>query len=358
VFAIAGSPSFADHPLTWDLFFARQPEPNLEFTEEWLDNNTPIGSPSPLKPPKPSHSRPLLWVLLFVLISGGAYVVMESETVMDSVGPLFEETPAPQAPVAREPGPPTEAPSTQPEQDWSFLASDQPTTPSSTAAAPIATASAPTEAPPTATPSKQPEQDWSFLAPTQPITPSTPAAAPIPTTSAPAQTPPTATASAPAQASPPVTPSTQPEQDWSFLAPDNTPATSPPADAPPATVSAPAKTATAATPAKKVEQDAAFLARIQSIRNARNSAPGARWAPIPMFHEGQRVSVRPDLNAPGWTVLLRQDAEGTRPGPTIPPGTVLTILDGNLQGRSWVYFVRSDVGSEGWLTEGQLRLTR
>lgn len=85
---------------------------------------------------------------------------------------------------------------------------------------------------------------------------------------------------------------------------------------------------------------------------------GAGGTPIPMFHEGQRVSVRADLNAPGWTVLLRQDAEGVIPGLTIPPGTLLTILDGSLQGRNWVYFVRSDIGGEGWLTEGQLRLKR
>ncbi len=85
---------------------------------------------------------------------------------------------------------------------------------------------------------------------------------------------------------------------------------------------------------------------------------GTGGTPIPMFHEGQRVSVRADLNAPGWTVLLRQDAEGVIPGLTIPPGTLLTILDGSLRGRTWVYFVRSDIGSEGWLTEGQLRSTR
>lgn len=47
MFAIAGGPSFTDPPLTWNLFFASQPEPDLEFTEEWSDNNTPIGSPSP-----------------------------------------------------------------------------------------------------------------------------------------------------------------------------------------------------------------------------------------------------------------------------------------------------------------------
>lgn len=90
----------------------------------------------------------------------------------------------------------------------------------------------------------------------------------------------------------------------------------------------------------------------------RMSVSGAREIPVPMFHEGQRVRVRPDLNAPGWSILLRQDAEGTMAGATILPGSVLAIIDGDLQGRDWVYFVRSDIGSEGWLTEGQLRPKR
>lgn len=295
VVAVAGGPSLADRPRTWNLFFARQPEPDLKFTEMWPDEAITIGSPSPIKPPKQSHRRPLLWALFFMLIGGGTYVAMEPETVTEYLGPLLDETPTPQLSVAQNPAPPTAAPSKQVEQDWSFLAPGQTPTPSSPTSAPPATATAPAKAPPSPTAAKQPDQDWSFLTP------------------------------------------------------DDTPTPSPPASAPPATASA---------PAKQVELDGAFLARIEAIRRDRNSVPGTRAAPVPLFHEGQRVRVRPDLNAPGWTVLLREDAEGTRPGPTIPPGTVLTILDGNLQGRNWVYFVRSDVGSEGWLTEEQLRLTR
>ncbi len=218
MFAIAGGPSFADRPRTWNLFFARQPEPDLEFTEEWSDETTTIGSPQPIKPPKQSNSRPLLWVLFFVLIGGGVYVAMEPEMVTKYVGPLLGETAAPQSPVALKPTPPT------------------------------------------AVPSKQPEQDWSFLAPTQPITPSSPALKSAPT------------------------------------------------------------------------------------------------IPAPLFSEGQRVSVQPDPTAPGHNIQLRQDAEGTKPGPAIPPGTVLTILDGDLQGSGWIYSVRSDVGTEGWLAEQQLKL--
>lgn len=301
VLAIGKGPSIADRPRTWNLLFSRQPESNLEFTEEWLDEATTLGSPLPIKPPKQSRRRPLLWVVFILLIGGGAYAAIEPEMVMEYLGSLLGDPPAPQPPVAHNSTPSMAAPSKQPEQDWSFLAPSQTTTPSSPAPAPTPTASAPRKVLSTATPVKQPEPDWSFLAP------------------------------------------------------DDTAISSSPDDLPPATASTPATTATAS---KQSKQDWSFLAKIESFRQERNVAPGTRGAPVPMFREGQRVSVRPDLNAPGWAILLRQDAEGTMPGPTILPGTVLTILDGDLQGRNWVYFVRSDIGSEGWLTEGQLRSKR
>jgi hypothetical protein len=53
-----------------------------------------------------------------------------------------------------------------------------------------------------------------------------------------------------------------------------------------------------------------------------------------------------------------KDAEGTKPGPAVPPGTNFTILDGDLQDRGWVYYVRSDYGTKGWLDEKQLRPKR
>ena len=261
VFAIAGDPSFAERPFTWNLLFAREPEPDLEFTEVWLDETPTIGSPSPVKPPKQSQRRPLLWILFFLLISGGAYVATEPEVVTEYLGPLLSETPTSQPPVAQKPASPPAVPSKQSEQDWSFLAPAEPTAPSSPAGSPTATASASAKTPPTAAPSKQPEQDWSFLAPTQSTSSSSTALEPAPTT------------------------------------------------------------------------------------------------PAPLFSEGQRVSIRPDPTAPGQTVRLRQDAEGTKPGPAIPPGTVLTILDGDLQGSGWVYSVRSDLDTKGWLTEQQLKVT-
>ncbi|MBK9947473.1 MAG: hypothetical protein IPP12_09865 [Nitrospira sp.] len=319
------------------LNFLEERTTNLEFTEGWLDEATTLGSPLPIKPPKPSRRRPLLWVVFFLLIGGGAYAAIEPEMVMEYLRSLLGEPPAPQPLVARNPAPPMAAPSKQLEQDWSFLAPGQTTAPASPAAAPTPTASAPIKAPSPATPVKQPEPDWSFLSPAE---------TPIPSSQASAQT---ATASAPAKTPPPATLSKESAQDWSFLAPDDTATPSSLDSEPPTTASA---------PTKQVELDQSFLARIESIRKARISVRGAGGTPIPMFHEGQRVSVRADLNAPGWTVLLRQDAEGVIPGLTIPPGTLLTILDGSLQGHNWVYFVRSDIGSEGWLTEGQLRSAR
>lgn len=291
---VAGTdgPSVAVHSLGWNLLFARQPEPDLEFTDVWRDETATVGSPPPLKPPKQPRRRLLLWTVFFALI-GGVYVAVGPEPVAEYFGSLLDEPPAPQPSVARKP------------------------------------------VPPTAIPSKQPEQDWSFLAPAE-----------SPTSSSPTGAPP-ATAGAPAQSTPTVTSAKQAEQDWSFLAPEDT--------ALPATASAPATTA---APSKQSERDRAFLARMEAITRERHSMPGTRGSPAPLFHEGQRVSVRPDLNAPSWTVLLRLDADGAMPGPTILPGTVLTILDGELHGRDWIYLVRSDIGFEGWLTEGQLRSTR
>lgn len=245
MFAIAGGPSFVGSPLNWSLFFARQPEPDLEFTEEELEQTTTIRSPSPMKPPKKSGGRSLLWVLVLVVIGGGAYVAMEPEMIMDYISPLLGDSPAsqPQPPVARKPMPPKPAPPVPVPQATTSTA----------------------EAPETAAPTTAP-------------LPAPPSTQPMPTASAPIQAP-----SVPAPA--PVTAS-----------------------------------------------------------------------PTPLFSEGQRVSVLADPTNPGAKVILSQDAEGTRPGPAIPPGTALTILDGDLQAEGWVYSVRSDFGTKGWLTEKQLKL--
>jgi hypothetical protein len=261
MFATAGGPSFADNPLTWSLFFARQPEPDLEFTEEELEQTTTVRSPSPVKSPKPSNKRPLLVVLLVLLIGGGAYLAMEPDMIMEYLGPLLGDAPAqqPQPPIARKPVPPAPVPV-------------PPAAPPKAVTPPPAPAAAPIETPQAAMPAPTP-------------IPTPPAAPPMPTASTPIPAPPT-------------------------------PASNPiPTQAPPVV----------ATPA-------------------------------PLFSEGQRVSVVPHPTAPGQKVQLSQDAEGTLPGPAIPPGTLFTILDGDLQGNSWVYSIRSDFGTKGWLPEKQLKL--
>jgi hypothetical protein len=75
-----------------------------------------------------------------------------------------------------------------------------------------------------------------------------------------------------------------------------------------------------------------------------------------LFSEGQKVTVLANPANPGNKVVLMQDAAGTKPGPAIPPGTTLTILDGDLQSGGWVYSVRSDYGTKGWIAEKGLRL--
>ncbi len=248
MFAIAGGSTLAGSPLTWSLFFARQPEPDLEFTEEELEQTTTIRSSSPMKPPKQSSGRPLLWVLLLVLIGGCVYVAMEPEMVMDYINPLLGESPAPepQPPVARKP-------------------------------APVAPAAQPKAITPTPPPAEAPAAAPQAAIPTPAPVPAPPSAPSMPTASAPVQ----------------------------------------------------------ATPAPVVP---------------------ASTSPSPLFSEGQRVMVLPNPSAPGEKVVLHQDAEGTKPGPAVPPRTVLTILDGDLQGDGWVYSVRSDFGTKGWLAEKQLKL--
>lgn len=107
MFAVAGGPRVAGSPWMWTLLFARQPEPDLEFTEEELEQTTNVRSTSPMKSPKKSGGRPLLWILLLLLVGGGAYVAMEPEMITDLLGPLLGESPmpAPQPPIAGRPAP-------------------------------------------------------------------------------------------------------------------------------------------------------------------------------------------------------------------------------------------------------------
>lgn len=227
--------AFADHltmpgtPLHWNLLFARQPEPDLEFTEEELEQTTTTRQMSPMKPNKNSGgSRPFLWVLLLALVGGIAYVAMEPEMLTEWLNPILgENTPLPGAP------------------------------------------------PRAMTPNKA-----------QPPAAMAPAPEPAPTVAPPG---------------PPV-----------------------PAMIPPVAAPAPTIPPTSTT--------------------------------VPLFAEGQKVTVTADPTAPGEGIPLFMDSFGAKPGSVVKPGLTLTVLDGELQGSSWIYSVRTDEGTKGWVPEKRLRL--
>jgi hypothetical protein len=120
---LAGSLTVIGNPLQWSLLFARQPEPDLEFTEEELDQTTATRPMSPMKPGKKSGGgRPMLWIFLLLLVGGIAYLAMEPEQLADWLAPFTGDTPEP-AQVATRPRPtppsasppaPTAAPVTPP----------------------------------------------------------------------------------------------------------------------------------------------------------------------------------------------------------------------------------------------------
>ena len=238
--ALAGNLTAVGNPIQWSLFFARQPEPDLEFTEEELDQTTSTRSTSPLKPRKKSGGgRPLLWILLLALIAGIGYIAMEPEQLMEWLAPLIgESTPTEPPPVAMRPR----------------------------SAAPA---------------------------------PPAPAAQPAPVDAVPAPPAPTATTPAPEIPSP-------------------TPSTSSPTPTP--------------------------------------AAPASSPVSSPMFGEGQKVTVIGNPTVPGEMIPLTLDPAGTKPGPVVRPGVTLSVLDGDLQPGGWVYSVRADDGTKGWISESRLRL--
>ena len=242
--ALVGSLTSVWDPFNWTLLFARQPEPDLEFTEEELDQTITTKARGPVNPRKKSGGgRPILWILLLALVGGIAYVAtMEPEMLTEWLSPYLGESTPP--PVAMRPKPFVPAP-----------------------VAPPAPA-------PQATPS-----------------PSNEASAPLAPTTSPA------TAIAPAA-----------------------PAVVPPPQ-------------TAARPAAPI-------------------APSLD----PMFSEGQKVTVTVDETAPGGSIPLFADSSSSKPGPIVRPGVSLTVLDGDLQPGGWMYMVRTDEGSRGWVSEKRLRL--
>ena len=244
--ALAGNMTSVWSSFNWTLLFARQPEPDLEFTEEELDQTSTMNARNPMSPQKKSGGgSPILWVLVLALIGGIAYLSMEPEMVTEWLSPYLGESTPP--PVAMKPKPPAPAPVVPPAP---VLAPPQ------VAGAPSSDASAP-------------------------LAPATP----------------------PAAAVPPVAPAVVP---------------------PPQTA-------------------------------AKAVAPVATSSD-PMFSEGQKVTITGDNTAPDGNISLFAESSSNKPGPIVRPGVLLTVMDGDLQPGGWVYLVRTDEGSIGWISEKRLRL--
>lgn len=111
-----------------------------------------------------------------------------------------------------------------------------------------------------------------------------------------------------------------------------TPTPAVPAPAPPGSMPAPAPGTVPAPPAVA----------------ANVPMPTAQTITTPLFGEGQKVSV----SAP---TPLTADSAGKMPGPTTAvPGSTLVVLDADLQNFAWIYSVRTEQGTTGWVAEKNL----
>ena len=148
--ALVGNLTSVWNPFDWTLHFARQPEPDLEFTEEELDQTITTKARGPVPPrKKPRGGSPILWILLLALVGGIAYVSMEPEMLTEWLSPyLGESTPPPMAmkpkPLAPAPVAPTApAPQAAPSPSNEASAPLAPATSPATAVAPAAPAVVP-----------------------------------------------------------------------------------------------------------------------------------------------------------------------------------------------------------------------
>lgn len=143
---------------------ARQPEPDLEFTEEELDQTTATRPVSAMKPGKKSRGgRPLLWIFLLLLVGGIGYLAMEPEQLADWLAPFTGDSPSeppavatrpkPAPPTVPPPAPPADAPATPPSASDTLpplaptAPSGAPTIPPSTPPSSMAPATTPTAPP-------------------------------------------------------------------------------------------------------------------------------------------------------------------------------------------------------------------
>ena len=142
--ALVGNLTSVWKPFDWTLLFARQPEPDLEFTEEELDQTITTKARGPLNPRKKSGGgSPISWILLLALVGGIAYVSMEPEMLTEWLSPYLGESTPP--PMAMKPKPlaPAPAPQAAPSPSNESSAPLAPATSPATAGAPAAPAVVP-----------------------------------------------------------------------------------------------------------------------------------------------------------------------------------------------------------------------
>jgi hypothetical protein len=135
MFSSAGVPAISSEWTNRQILFARQPEQDLEFTEEDLDEALPPAAP-PMMEPKQPRKRPLLWILLFLLVGGIGYVAMDPDGAMQLIEPYLDGGTEATQPVAQTPTPGTQAPAAIPPEVVDAAPPALPTPPTSLPAAP------------------------------------------------------------------------------------------------------------------------------------------------------------------------------------------------------------------------------
>ena len=83
-------------------------------------------------------------------------------------------------------------------------------------------------------------------------------------------------------------------------------------------------------------------------------SPPSKEPPVPAFHEGQRVAVGLKEGRQA-RLRLSDEVEGNPRGPVVKTGDVLTIIDGSLIKKKWIYFVQTEAGESGWIKERHLQ---
>jgi hypothetical protein len=147
--ALVGNLTSVWSPFDWTLLFARQPEPDLEFTEEELDQTTSTKARGPMNPRKKSGGgSPILWILLLALVGGIAYVSMEPEMVTEWLSPFLGESTPPSLVMKPKPSVPAPVAPLAP-------APQAAPSPSNETTAPLAPARAPAPAAPAVVPPTQ-----------------------------------------------------------------------------------------------------------------------------------------------------------------------------------------------------------